>query len=140
MISRLQQTSLLRIHTGSLSWRDREKRCIKSCNVFLKEVGFLNINLEARQQQYTKFGEKVLATDCTSSFLVWMVESIQVVAVTRHSTQGRTARLQHLVESFRSRCISRELEIQANDGDSRAHVHLSEGFCWIMWQRMMSKY
>lgn len=64
-------------------------------------------------------------TDCTSSVLVWMVESIKIVAITRDVTQGRTPSLQHLVEAFWCRCISRESEIQTNDGDGLTHFHHS---------------
>ena len=66
---------------------------------------------------------RFVTTDCTSSVLVGMVEGIEIVAVTRDVTEGRTPSLQHLVEAFWCRCISRESEIHANDSNSLVRFH-----------------
>lgn len=68
-------------------------------------------------------GLRAVTTDCTSSVLVGMVEGIEIVAVTGDVTQGRTPSLQHLVEAFWCRCISRESKIHANDGDGFVQLH-----------------
>lgn len=45
-VCHLQEHSLLRIHSLSLTGRDRKKRCVEVCNIIIDEVATFNARLD----------------------------------------------------------------------------------------------